>query len=174
MKYKVIQSAAHNFARSFASSLNSAESDYVMSHLLRAAIVNRTQMYHIDLATGALTPSAGISAGVRAAISDRAMRLPELLQSQRLDPSRLSRPRMSVQFDIDGVSMLEPPGQYEAAYKITVDLLDDRGVAHQGVVSGRWGTHDWHYMKTTSRILSLWRWFSRRHLGRRAVRGRPS
>jgi hypothetical protein len=43
MKYKVIKSAAHNFARSFASGLNWAESDYVMSHLLRAAIATRTE-----------------------------------------------------------------------------------------------------------------------------------
>src|SRR6266478_2603016 len=111
MKYKVIKSAAHNFARSFASSLNWAESDYVMSHLLRAAIATRTQKYDIDLTKGTLTPSAGVSAGVRAAIGSQATRLPDLLRSQRLDPSRLSRPTMSVQFDIDRASVFEPPGE---------------------------------------------------------------
>jgi hypothetical protein len=82
MKYKAIKSAAHNFARSFASSLNWAESDYVMSHLLRAAIATRTRQYHIDLTTGSLTPSTGVT----------------------------------VQFDIDGASVFEPPGEYEAAF----------------------------------------------------------
>ena len=61
MKYKAIKSAAHNFARSFASGLNWAESDYVMSHLLRAAIATRTQKYDIDLTTGTLAPSGGVS-----------------------------------------------------------------------------------------------------------------
>ncbi len=162
MKYKVIKSAAHNFARSFASTLNWAESDYVMSHLLRAAITTGTQTYHIDLATGALTPSAGVSAGVRGAIGTHAMRFPDLARSQRLDPSRLSVPKMTVRFDLDGVSRLEPPGEYEAAFTCTVELLDDRGTAHRGQVSGRWGTDDWSRVNTLSRIQRVWRWVVRR------------
>jgi len=161
MKYKAIKSAAHNFARSFASSLNWAESDYVMSHLLRAAIATRTQAYHIDLTTGTLAPSAGVSAGVRAAIGSQATRLPDLLRSQRLDPSRLSRPTMSVQFDIDGASVFEPPGEYEAAFTCTVELMDDHGVAHRGGVSGRWGTNDLSG-RPLNPVLRAWRWFRRR------------
>jgi len=161
MKYKAIKSAAHNFAHSFASGLNWAESDYVMSHLLRAAIATRTRQYHINLTTGSLAPSAGVSAGVRAAIGSQAIRLPDLLRSQRLDPSRLSRPTMSVQFDIDGASVFEPPGEYEAAFTCTVELVDDHGVAHRGCVSGRWGTNDFSGMPR-SPILRVWRWFRRR------------
>jgi hypothetical protein len=161
MKYKVIKSAAHNFARSFASGLNWAESDSVMSHLLRAAIATRTEKYHIDLTTGTLAPSAGVSAGVRAAIGSQALRLPDLLRSQRLDPSRLSQPTMSVQFDIDGASMFEPPGEYEAAFTCTVELLDDHGVVHRGCVSGRWSTNDL-IGTPLSPMVRVWRWFRRR------------
>jgi hypothetical protein len=167
MKYKAIKSAAHNFARSFASSLNWAESDYVMSHLLRAAIATHTQKYHIDLATGILAPSAGVPAGVRDAIGSQAMRLPDLLRSQRLDPSRLSRPTMSVQFDIDGASVFEPPGEYEAAFTCTVELLDDHGVVHRGGVSGRWGTNDLSG-EPLGPMRRVWRWFLRRIVARRA------
>jgi hypothetical protein len=161
MKYKAIKSAAHNFARSFASSLNWAESDYVMSHLLRAAIATRTQKYDIDLTTGTLAPSAGVSAGVRAAIGSQATRLPDLLRSERLDPSRLSRPTMSVQFDIDRASVFEPPGEYEAAFTCTVELMDDHGVAHRGGVSGRWATNEFRG-KPLIPMLRVWRWFRRR------------
>jgi hypothetical protein len=159
MKYNVVDSAAHNFARSFASSLNWAESDYVMSHLLRAAIATRTREYHIDLVTGVIVPAAGVSAGLQAAISNRVKTFSELLHSQRLDPSRLSQPTMSVQFDIEGAPALEPPGEYEAAFTCTVELLDDRGVTHRGATSGRWRTDDWSRLKKASLVLRIRRWF---------------
>ena len=162
MKYKVIKSAAHNFADSFASGLNWAESDYVMSHLLRAAIATQTREYRIDLGSGTVVPSLGVSDGVRVAIGNRAATLPALLRSQRLDPSRLSQPTMSVQFDLDGASLLEAPGEYEAAFSCTVELVDDRGVAHRGGVSGRWGTNDWRRLTAPSPVLRFWRWFTRR------------
>ena len=56
MKYKAIKSAAHNFGDSFASGLNYAADDYIMSHLARRALTSgRTEMI-VDLLTGEAAP----------------------------------------------------------------------------------------------------------------------
>ena len=58
MKYKNIKSAARNYGDSFASTLNYASDDYIMSHLARAVIATRQAELTVNVLTGEAQPAA--------------------------------------------------------------------------------------------------------------------
>ena len=71
MKYKAIKSAAHNFGDSFASGLNYAADDYIMSHLARRALTSgRTEMI-VDLLTGEAAPTELVAPPVEQSLTAR-------------------------------------------------------------------------------------------------------
>ena len=70
MKYKVLKSAAHNFGRSFASSLNWRGNDYVMSHLARAVVTSGEVELSVDLLSGQAKPTPLLEGPVQASVTD--------------------------------------------------------------------------------------------------------
>lgn len=162
MKYKRISAAFHNYADSFASSLNWAHSDYVMSHLLRAAMRSGFDRFEIDLSTGMVSPASDLAPDVLSVIRDRAAAFPQHLKREGLDPARLSDQRMSVEFDLKSVTALPPPGEYAAPYCVTVRARDDRGLHRTGEVRGRWGTDRFGRGQGRSIFERVRSWFSTR------------
>ena len=162
MKYKRISAAFHNYADSFASALNWARSDYVMSHLLRTAVGRRISHFEIDLSTGVVSPAADLAPELLSVIRDRAAAFPQHLRREGLEPARLSEQRLSVEFDLDSMRMLPPPGEYEALYRVTVHARDDRGLPRVGGVRGRWGTDLFGRSPSDPLLHRLRRWFGTR------------
>jgi hypothetical protein len=128
VKYKAIKSAAHNFGASFASALNYAAGDYIMSHLARRALASgRTEMT-VDLLTGEAGPAELIAPPVDESLAVRLRGFPRLLESQRIDPTVVREARMRIVFDtarctapasVEGYAVREVP------FDCWVTCLDD-------------------------------------------------
>src|SRR5689334_6223567 len=108
MKYKRITAAIRNIADSFASALNWAHGDYVMSHLLRAAIESRAEAFQVDLRTGAISPENGLHPEILSVVRARALTFPRHLQSEGVDPARIRGAVMRIAFQLDSLVQLPP------------------------------------------------------------------
>jgi hypothetical protein len=159
MKYKRIKAAFHNFADSFASTLNWAHADYVMSHLLRAAIDSRKEAFEVDLSTGGISPTYSLHPEITSVVRARALTFPRHLQAEGLDPTRIRGAIMRIAFRLDALIQLPPPGEYESPFEVTIHAFDDRGQNRTGGVRGRWGTDA--FGPRISPLERLWRWFVR-------------
>ena len=134
MKYKTLKSAAHNFGTSFASTLNFAAGDYIMSHLARRALASGQTEMSVDILTGAVSPPA-LGPPVGESIADRLRWFPTLLASQRIDPSGVREARMRLVFDTARCTTPGPVNGFavcEVPFDCWVTLLDDRGRTHVG------------------------------------------
>ena len=135
MKYKTLKSAAHNFGTSFASTLNFAAGDYIMSHLARRALASGQTEMSVDILTGAVSPPALVGPPVGESIADRLRWFPTLLASQRIDPSGVREARMRLVFDTARCTTPGPVNGFavcEVPFDCWVTLLDDRGRTHVG------------------------------------------
>ena len=131
MKYKVIKSVAHNFADSFASTLNYVADDYVLSYVARRAITTGQAELKVDLLSGSVVPSALAASPVDQAIAQRVCWFPKLLASQRIDAAVVKEAIMCVRVDTSRCSEPKPYYNYRTAelpVEIQVIITDDRGV----------------------------------------------
>jgi hypothetical protein len=99
VKYETLKSAAHNFGKSFASTLNFAAGDYIMSHLARRAMASGQTEMSVDILTGAASPPELVGPPVGESVADRQRWFPTLLASQRIDPTVVREARMRLVFD---------------------------------------------------------------------------
>ena len=132
-RYKALKSAAHNFGDSFASSLNYAAHDYIMSHLARRARASGCTELNVDLLTGEAGPPELVAPPVDESIAARLRWFPSLLRSQRIDPSAVRTAHLRVVFD---TARCTAPTEFNG-YKVSempfdcwVTLLDDRDRTH--------------------------------------------
>jgi hypothetical protein len=135
VKYKTLKSAAHNFGTSFASTLNFAAGDYIMSHLARRALASGQTEMSVDILTGAVSPPELVGPPVGESIADRLRWFPTLLASQRIDPSGVREARMRLVFDTARCTTPGPVNGFavcEVPFDCWVTLLDDRGRTHVG------------------------------------------
>jgi hypothetical protein len=133
VKYKAIKSAAHNFGDSFASGLNYAAGDYVMSHLARRALTSgRTEMI-VDLLTGEAAPIELVAPPVEQCLTARLRWFPQLLASQRIDPAVVRAARMRIAFDTRRCTAAAPSSDYavrEMPFDCWVEVVDDHDRTH--------------------------------------------
>jgi hypothetical protein len=132
VKYRALKSAAHNFGDSFASTLNYAAGDYIMSHLARRALASgRTEMT-ADLLTGEAGPPELVAPPVNESIAARVHGLPGLLASQRIDPAVVRDARMRIVFDTVSCTTTSVEGYTvsEVPFDCWVTLLDDHNQTH--------------------------------------------
>jgi hypothetical protein len=133
VKYKTLKSAAHNFGNSFASPLNFAAGDYIMSHLARRAIASGQTEMSVDILTGVAGPPELVGSPVGDSIEDRRSWFPSLLASQRIDPTVVRDARMRIVFDTARRTTSGPVEDFavcDVPFDCWVTLLDDRGRAH--------------------------------------------
>src|SRR6266850_3100548 len=158
MKYKALKSAAHNFGDSFASTLNYAAGDYIMSHLARRALASgRTEMT-VDLLTGEAGPPELVGPPVDESIAARVRGLPSLLASQRIDPAVIREARMRIVFDtascattsVDGYTVSEVP------FDCWVTLFDDHNQTHAAHFRRLWPCSESGVEFGVPRRLSIW------------------
>jgi hypothetical protein len=157
MKYKVLKSAAHNFGRSFASTLNWRGNDYVMSHLARAAVASGELELNVDLLSGRAQPPLLLAEPVQASVADYVRWLPDLLRSQQISPEAVRAATMRVRFQPAGrVDMDGGMGGWRIPYECIVSLTDDRGKVHQGRLVGHWGVDNFNVPPSWRRRLEWW------------------
>ncbi len=101
MSYKRYKSAAHNFARSFASTLNWVADDYAMSYLARAVLRTGTSELQADLLSGNASPPELVSPPVLASIQGRVEWFPRHLEAEGADPARVREAMLTIRFDIE-------------------------------------------------------------------------
>jgi hypothetical protein len=160
VKYKTLESAAQNFGNSFASTLNYAANDYIMSHLARRALASGQTAMSVDLLSGEAGPPELIAPPVGDSIAARVRRFPSLLVSQRVDPSVVREARMRIVFDTAGCTAAAPVDGYtvsEIPFDCWVTLLDDHGQTHTAHFRRRWAFSDGGAEFGMPRRPSIWR-----------------
>ena len=139
MSYKRYKSAAHNFARSFASALNWAADDYAMSYLARAALRTGSTELRADLSSGAASPPELASAPVLESLRSRVDWFPRHLEAEGADPARVRKATLTVRFDIEKHQYLRRfGGALSVPFSAEVRILDDREVEHLGEYRDSW------------------------------------
>jgi hypothetical protein len=142
VKYKNIRSAAHNFADSFASSLNYDAEDYIMSHLARRALNAGYREFTVDLLSGRMSPPAMLSSSAGDNIARRVAVFPDQLRRQNVDPERIRQATMRLLFeDARASDDIGFPGYKEMPFDIWVTIVDDREKEHVGHIRRWWGFH---------------------------------
>ncbi len=141
MKYRTIKSVAHNFADSFASTLNYVDEDYVLSYLARRARDTGKDQLVVDLITGVASPVELACAPVADAINRRVEWFPKLLQQEGVERGAVRHALMTVRMDIAHCSEPKPYYNYRTAelpIVVAVRITDNRGIEHAGKVEKLW------------------------------------
>jgi hypothetical protein len=139
MSYKRYKSAAHNFARSFASTLNWVEDDYAMSYLARAALRTGTPQFEADLFSGAAVPPELALPPVLESTRARVGWFPRHLEAERADPAKVREAKLVITFEIEKHEFLRRfGGALSVPFSVEVRILDDRGVEHVGEYRDSW------------------------------------
>ena len=141
MKYKVLGSAAHNFAHSFVSRMNYHVSDYVVGHALRAALRSGDPELRVDLLTGAAEPGSLLPPGVAIPLGWYVARFPHHVRSHGAGMHGVREARMRLRFDEERLRRLrqaDAPARLMVPFECSVEIVDDRGKVHVGVVRESW------------------------------------
>lgn len=142
MKYKAIKSVAHNLGHSFVSFMNYRADDYIMSYLVRAALVTGESVLRIDLITGHASPQALLTSPIGDSVSAYVEWLPKLLTSQNVHRDAIVAAGMTLRLDLSRAS--DDRGfenHVEVPFECVVALKDDRGREHVGRTTGWWSAH---------------------------------
>jgi hypothetical protein len=173
VRYKIIKSAARNFADSFASTLNYVADDYVLSHLARRAIATGETELVIDLLSGATVPVSLAAPPVAEALQRRVRWFPTHLTRERVEVTAIKRAVMRVRIDTRRCSDATPYNDYRTAelpVEISMLLVDDRGVEHVSRLQKWWqfSTHGPEFVQRhrtrTGKVAGLWARLKRRLL----------
>jgi hypothetical protein len=141
MKYKVLGSAAHNFAHSLVSLMNYYGSDYVVGHALRAALRSGEPELRVDLLTGAAERGALLPPGVAIPLGWYVERFPRHVASHGAGMHGVREGRMRLRFDEERLRRLrhtDVPARLKVPFECSVEIVDDRGKVHVGVVRDSW------------------------------------
>ena len=143
MKYKNIQSVAHNIGHSFLSDMNATGSGsqytIVPELLFRAAERQRVSSVSIDLRSGEIRPDSIALPEVRDAAVSYARWLPDLLASQQVDPGAVTRAVLILEFDYSRRRQSRyTPEVGIPEFACTVEIADDRGTVHRGYPTNWW------------------------------------
>jgi hypothetical protein len=138
LKYQRFGSAAHNFARSFASTLNWSEDDYVMSWLSRAALSSGASELNADLLTGDAAPPELVDSHVSVSIRARIAYLPRHLEAEGVSIDSVEQAQLRLRFDLDGVVRDPVSRVIRIPFVAEVRIRDDRGIEHVGSYQDTW------------------------------------
>jgi hypothetical protein len=139
MKYKRIQSAAHNYAHSFVSLLNYGPDNYVMSYLAHAAFTSGEPELRVDLLSGEAGPEPLLVDPVRRSVGGYVQRFPEHLESMNVSVDAVRRATLRVRFDLSRRSeSVLYPHSIRYPFEASVEVEDDRGKVHVGTVRDEW------------------------------------
>jgi hypothetical protein len=138
VKYKRFKSAAHNFGDSFCSDSNYAGRDFVMSYLSRATLASGTSELRADLLSGAAEPGDLLPEPVRHSLHHYIAGFPKHLENEGVSISAVRTATMRIRFDCTHAQIRKRDGALKVPFRCEVNITDDRGVEHAGVVENFW------------------------------------
>jgi hypothetical protein len=135
-KYKNIKSVAHNIGHSFLSDMNMLRSGkafvLVPEEIYSLAKAANEAVVEIDLMTGEVRPAAIASPNVLESAEIYSRKLPELLESQSVEPQMVRNALLELRFDFAHPHQSRSYPEVELPnVSCTVSLDDDRGITHQ-------------------------------------------
>ena len=145
-RYKVLRSAAHNWAHSFVSDTNMGPHDFVACYLLRAARTSGVTEFAVDLCGGDAVLPAPLRDDVSEAVASfRRGFVPHVERSgAAAHMIGSAEMRVRVVWPLDGVSAV---GAVRGYVECEVEITDDRGRRHRGESRAEWscstGTLPW-------------------------------
>ena len=139
-KHKVLKSVANNFARSFTSTLNYVDSQYVMDHLFKAARQSGESKLHVNILDKTWEPDTLVTPSVKISLYNYCQRIfPNLVLSTGATMEFIKHATMTIQFDLT----IKRPAVYspevtQSPFVCEVNINDDRGKQHQAIISDWW------------------------------------
>lgn len=144
-KHKTLQSVVNSFADSFTSTMNYSDHDYVMGHILTAALETGKTRLDVDLISGHVEPEELLRDPIVNSIAYRCADFPRLVERSGSDPTFVTTAHMSVEFDIAREQpVAQAPHSKTFPFVCRVSLTDDRGRTYQAVRRDRWYQENMH------------------------------
>ena len=138
-KYKVLASVAHNLGHSYLSLMNYVSDDYIVEHLFRRARETGETRVRIDVLEGTIEPPAFQTPVLVDSVARERAAFGRLVQTGGAALDMVSTARMEIVFDIAATRPSPTvPGLELAAYRCTVEIVDDRGKHHVAEVPEWW------------------------------------
>ena len=138
-RYKVLKSVAHSFGHSFVSTLNYANDDYVMGHLLTAARSTRTPTLLLNILAAEAAPEALLVPPVRESIKRYCKWFPDLVSRHRTEMQFIAAAQMTISFNL---SVERPvrhaPHLIESPFLCSVEIKDNRGKTWRAEIRDWW------------------------------------
>ena len=141
-KYRVLRSAAHNYAASFISVMHILPHDYAMCAFLRAARLSAASELRVDLLTGELSPAEPWPDAFRGSVASYCDGFGAHVQRSGSALDMVSAADLRVQIAWgEVVGRPDPAGVFRARLHAQLTILDDRGTPHVGRTTGDWACH---------------------------------
>lgn len=140
MKYRVLGGVAHNFGHSFVSRENHdhATGDYVIGQLARVAVSSGEPELVMDVLARTAGPPPLLRPVVRQSLARYADWFPQLLRSHGIAAEAITQATLRVRFDLSRADVPGRTGPFMLPFRCVVEITDDRGRAHTGIVPGAW------------------------------------
>lgn len=157
---KVLKSVVRSVADSFVSNMNYRDGDYVMGHLLNAAIASGETTLRVNLVTGAGAPPVLMAGPVGSSVASYVADFPDLIRRSGSDPVLVKTASLEVAFDPAIRRPVGGDGRYlKSPYTCRSIITDDRGRVYEAVLKG-WDFSERDAVQRPRRS-SLRRWFRR-------------
>ena len=141
-RYKVLRSAAHNYAASFISVMNMSRDDYTMCHLVRVARLTGVPELRVNLLTGVAEPEELLILPVADSVRDYWQNFGGHVQRSGAALDMISRAELSLNITWRReLGRPAPQPNLHARLACEVRLVDDRGKEHLGRVQENWVCH---------------------------------
>lgn len=138
-KYKVLKSIAHNPGHSYLSLMNYVDGDYIVEHLFRRARETGETRVESDVLMGTIEPAAFQIPVLTESVYREREWLGRLVQTGGAALDMVSQARMEIAFDLKATRPSpNVPGLALAAYRCTVESVDDRGRRYKADVPEWW------------------------------------
>ena len=143
-KYRVLQSAGHNWGASFISVMNIASDDFAMCHLVRAVQATGLHELRVDLLTGQAGPTELLSPALQRSIAGYCEGFGAHIQRSGAALDMVSAAEMRIRIrlaPVEGRHETLFADQINALLDCVVSIADDRGQRHDASTQGTFVCH---------------------------------
>jgi len=137
--YKVLKSVAHDMGRSFCSTLNYYDGDYILGHLLGIARSTGLSTFAVDLLSGLAEPKTFLIAPVAESLTRYREWFRRQVATRITTVNIIGTARLTINFDLQTTRSYEHDSRYvESPYECIVEIIDDLGKRYEAKLSGWW------------------------------------
>ena len=139
-KYKVLKSVAHNLGHSFLSDMNTGDfKTFVPETIFQLALENHSPRVDIDFINQTVSPKVFDVPDVAKSVECYLKMLHALVEDQGSSWDFVREARLRLEFDLENTTETKcHPRRPKPSLKCLVEIVDDRGVTHQGRPNHWW------------------------------------